>query len=388
MPLFDGYLALLVLAMLAAHHLLRSPRLRVVVLCLGSAAAVGYLDPIALAVTAVLGAATYAAGRVARRITGKGARRCLTVLVVGGLLAALLVSRYARTAAVALGLPEGVGVGWACLGMSFLTFRLIAYFVDQLHPRSQPAPPSQFALYVLFLPTYIAGPLERWVSYGKGPTVALDAREVGRALERILYGVAKKVLLADRLALLIAERSLSPESLSHTDAWLLWLACGWRNYFDFAGYSDIAIGLGRLFGYEIMENFQSPFRSRSVVEFWRRWHISLSEWIRSYIFMPLVRRKPTPVRMHVATLVSMALCGAWHGAAWSFALWGLLHGVALSLCHLWNAYRRKAPWAEAVAQSRYAGAISVALTYGFVSSTFVLFAVPFPVTVAVFRSLF
>lgn len=379
MPIFDAFLVLLTAATLLLYHLLPAGRVRVCLLCCASGLYIAYLDAGALAVAVAMAAFAYAGAMGVQRLPGGMARRVGMTIGISALLGALVCYKYRGLFLGSFGLgqeDDATHTLWVPLGISFLTFRLIAYFVDQQLPRAERPGLANYALFVLFFPTFIAGPLERWVTFHRGPTLKVDLNQAGWALERILYGVAKKIILADRLALYLMEIGKGPLDPSQRSSWIMFFGFGIQIYLDFAAYSDIAIGLGRLFGYEIMENFNRPYLARNMADFWRRWHISLSEWIRVYLFMPIATRRPSPLRLYVATLVSMSLCGLWHGAGWNFLFWGAYHGIGISAYHLWTAARRKSKLLAAVGEWRPAGWLSVAGTFLYVSLGFVFFSKP------------
>lgn len=390
MPIFDAFLILLTAVTLGANHLLPAGRWRVWLLCVSSALYIAYLDLGALVVAAIMAAFAYLCAMGVQRLSKGLPRRAGMAVGITGLLGALAYYKYRGFFLGSLGIvPQDgpVHTLWVPLGISFLTFRLIAYFVDQQLPKAERPSVDRFALFVLFFPTFIAGPLERWVTFHRGPSLTVDLSQAGWALERILYGVAKKVILADRLAQFLLKASAGPLDPSRRDAWIMFFGYAAQIYFDFSAYSDIAIGLGRLLGYDIMENFNRPYLARNMADFWRRWHISLSEWIRVYLFMPIATRRPSVARLHVATLVSMALCGLWHGAGWNFVLWGVYNGVGISAFHLWAAARRKFPVAAAMGQWRFAGPLSIALTYVYVTFSFVFFCKPLDYTAVILRQM-
>jgi alginate O-acetyltransferase complex protein AlgI len=257
-------------------------------------------------------------------------------------LATLAVFKYANFAfenwaAVAplLGVaPNAVAVATIPLplGISFFTFHAISYVVDVYKRNAAPQRHlPTFALYILLFPQLIAGPIIRWRDIAGQLS---DRRErladVAYGVRRFVIGVAKKVLVANTLGR-IADPvfGLPVNELTTPLAWL-GLACyALQIYFDFSGYSDMAIGLMRMFGFRILENFNYPYISRSVREFWRRWHISLSNWFRDYLYLPLGGNRRGRVREYANLVVVFLLCGLWHGASWPFVLWGAWHGVFL-----------------------------------------------------------
>ncbi len=219
-------------------------------------------------------------------------------------------------------------------GISFFTFQAISYLIDVFR---RVAPAEQrilnCGLYIAMFPQLIAGPIVRYHDIARQlvrRTVNLQGFAAGA--ERFVFGLAKKVLLADPLGVRADQIfSLPLAELSTGDAWLGAICFSLQIYYDFSGYSDMAIGLGRMFGFTLPENFRYPYISRSIREFWRRWHISLSTWLRDYLYIPLGgSRRGTP-RTLLNLLIVFLLCGLWHGANWTFLVWGLWHGMFLVL---------------------------------------------------------
>ena len=216
------------------------------------------------------------------------------------------------------------------VGISFYTFQCLSYTVDVYRGTVPPQKnPISFGAYVALFPQLIAGPIVRYRDVSR----ELDSRvhsweNVGLGLRRFLIGLSKKVILADNLALLVNfyRGSGSP---SVVFAWLYAIAFTLNIYFDFSGYSDMAIGLGRMCGFHFPENFNYPYLSKSVTEFWRRWHISLGSWSRDYVYLPLGGNRVSRGKWVRNILVVWILTGLWHGAAWNFVLWGLLFAALL-----------------------------------------------------------
>jgi alginate O-acetyltransferase complex protein AlgI len=218
------------------------------------------------------------------------------------------------------------------IGISFFTFQALSYVIDvRRGEAAAQRNPLDFGLYIALFPQLIAGPIVRYRD------VAEQIRERSVGLERFASGVrrfviglGKKLLIADVAAQTAkAVFDLQPGTLDAGTAWLGALCYTAQIYFDFSGYSDMAIGLGRMLGFEFLENFDYPYVSRSVTEFWRRWHISLSTWFRDYLYVPLGGNRRGPARTYLNLLVVFFLCGLWHGAAWNFVAWGLFHGAFL-----------------------------------------------------------
>ena len=216
------------------------------------------------------------------------------------------------------------------VGISFYTFQSLSYTID-VYRGNVPAQknPISFGAYVALFPQLIAGPIVRYVDVAR----ELDQRQHSwedfcLGLRRFLVGLGKKILIADNFALLM-KLFRESEGKSVLFYWLYAVAFMLNIYFDFSGYSDMAIGLGRIFGFRFIENFNYPYLSKSVTEFWRRWHMSLGSWFRDYIYIPLGGNRVSKGRWVFNILTVWMLTGLWHGAAWNFVLWGLLFGVLL-----------------------------------------------------------
>ena len=222
------------------------------------------------------------------------------------------------------------------LGISFFTFQAISYIVD-VYRKEVPAQKNIFnlALYISLFPQLIAGPIVRYHDVSlQIATRRHSMALVSSGVIRFVYGLAKKMLIANPLG----ETADSVFDLASTDltmplAWIGIMAYSLQIYFDFSGYSDMAIGLGRMFGFEFLENFNYPYISRSVREFWRRWHISLSTWFRDYVYIPAGGSRVSTIRVYLNLLMVFILTGIWHGASWNFIVWGLFHGVFLASEH-------------------------------------------------------
>jgi alginate O-acetyltransferase complex protein AlgI len=218
------------------------------------------------------------------------------------------------------------------LGLSYLTFQVIAYFLEVHHQktpveRNFPA----FAFYLLLFPKLPVGPIVRYSQVrAQIHDLHVQPLDVAEGLRRFIIGLAKKVLIADTLAKVVTPIfALAAPAVPPATAWLVILSYALQLFFDFSGYTDMALGLGRMMGLRFIENFDFPYLSKSIGEFWRRWHISLSSWFRDFVFYPLERRRLKWLGQPFNTLVVFLLTGLWHGLTWNFILWGLLHGLAL-----------------------------------------------------------
>lgn len=219
------------------------------------------------------------------------------------------------------------------LGISFFTFQAMSYVVDVYRGKT----PAQrnlidLTLYISLFPQLIAGPIVRYHEIARQIRArTFTNRGFSVGICRFIIGLSKKLLIADTLAQ-PAEMvfALSLDELTTALAWTGLLCFALQIYFDFSGYSDMAIGLGRMFGFRIPENFNYPYMARSITEFWRRWHMTLSRWFRDYLYIPLGGSRCPAGRMYLNLFVVFLLCGFWHGASWNFILWGLLHGAFLT----------------------------------------------------------
>jgi alginate O-acetyltransferase complex protein AlgI len=235
------------------------------------------------------------------------------------------------------------------IGISFFSFQLISYLVDRLRGDAPVYPFRPFALFVLLFPHLIAGPIVRHNELV--PQFALDPRREGLwrrlaiGLALFTLGLAKKVLLADKLAELVDPlfTSAAAQPLALGPAWTAALAFSFQLFLDFSAYTEMAIGIALLFGLLLPENFRRPYLATDLRDFWRRWHISLSNFIRDYLYIPLGGSRAGTARYVFATLVSMGLCGLWHGAGWTYAAWGLWHGIGLVCCRTWQRLKRPMP---------------------------------------------
>jgi alginate O-acetyltransferase complex protein AlgI len=219
------------------------------------------------------------------------------------------------------------------IGISFFSFKALSYVID-VYRKDVRAQKNiiDYGLYHSFFPQVLAGPIARYrdvASQMIGRSMTLEGFRAG--MERFIIGLGKKVLIANQLGPLVDQVfSLPLTRLSCPAAWLGIICYTLQIYFDFSGYTDMAIGLGRMFGFDTPENFNYPYIARSVREFWRRWHITLSEWFRDYLYIPLGGNRGSSYRTYCNLLVVFLLCGMWHGASWTFIVWGLWHGLFLA----------------------------------------------------------
>ena len=278
--------------------------------------------------------------------TQKMKKLWLTVSVVIS-LALLAVFKYADFFITSVNAVTGLNMSLLRLalpiGISFYTFQCLSYTIDVYRGNAQVQKNIvSFGAYVALFPQLIAGPIVRYVDVAR----ELDNRkhsleDFALGLRRFLVGLGKKILIANQLGQLTEVFRQSGEK-SVVFYWMYAIAFALHIYFDFSGYSDMAIGLGRIFGFKFIENFNYPYLSKSIAEFWRRWHMSLGSWFRDYVYIPLGGNRVKPARWVFNTLVVWMLTGLWHGAAWNFVLWGLLYAAFL-LIEKWVPALQKMP---------------------------------------------
>ena len=263
----------------------------------------------------------------------KRAKLFLTASVVTslGLLGWFKYADFAVENLNALGLDLALPKVALPIGISFYTFQILSYTIDVYRGNAERQKSlMNFGAYVSMFPQLIAGPIVRYADVAR----QLESREhsvekASLGVRRFVIGLAKKVLIANQLGQLIELYRASSQP-SVLFVWMYAAAFALQIYFDFSGYSDMAIGLGKIFGFDLLENFNYPFISRSISEFWRRWHMSLGGWFRDYVYIPLGGNRVKPLRYVFNVLAVWALTGLWHGAAWNFVLWGLLFAALLT----------------------------------------------------------
>jgi alginate O-acetyltransferase complex protein AlgI len=264
------------------------------------------------------------------------------------------------------------------LGISYITFKYISYLTDVHWRLVKRGHVLDLLCYGSLFTIFVAGPIERFERFApqvNDRNLRFAPSMAGVAFQRIVFGLFKKLVIADWVGYAIAPVWQHPDAYGTAARVLAFVGYSIQIYMDFSGYSDIAIGASRLFGLTIMENFDWPYLQSNIGQFWRHWHISLSDWIRDYVFFPLSQWRQSKTWSLVAVpVLAMSLCGLWHGAAWHFLAWGAWHGAGIAGLQVWNAYKRKqriarlrGAWSVA---ARFAGAL---VTFTFVTAGWVLF---------------
>lgn len=320
---------------------------RALVLLAASIAFYGWSEPLFIIIVLASVALDLAvAGRIATTSTDDPARRWWLTLGVGANLAILVYYKYAGFLAInldallkAFTLP-GLHIPQIALpiGVSFIVFEKITYLVDVYRGVTAPAArPTLYALYVFFFPKLLAGPIIKYHDIARQLDVCphADLDDFVAGFSRFMLGVAKKLLIADAMAggadLVFARDAAT---LGFSDAWAGTIFFTLQIYFDFSGYSDMAIGLARMFGFRLLENFNMPYIATSITDFWRRWHMSLTGWIREYLYFPLGGNRLGEMRTYLNLWICFLASGVWHGAAWPYVVWGAYNGVFLVLDRL------------------------------------------------------
>ena len=359
LPFLLGFLPLVVAgAMLAAR--IAGARGAVAFLAASSFVFYGWHYPPYVVLLALTIAVNYwLAGRIEAT-----ASKSITAMAVALNLGLLGWFKYAGFLAEMVFAVTGVRTGLPAillpLGISFFTFQQIAYLIDIYQRKAKQGALLDYVFLISFFPQLIAGPIvhhkEVIPQLRQGRFATFRAEDVAAGVFLFSIGLAKKVLIADNLAVgadTLFYAQAQGLDISMAEAWLGMLCYTFQIYFDFSGYSDMALGLGLVFGLQLPVNFRSPYKALNIVDFWRRWNITLSTFLRDYLYLPLGGNRRGPVRRYANLWIVMLLGGLWHGAGWQFVVWGGLHGFYLTISHLWTKsglFRMPAP-------------VSVALTF-------------------------
>ncbi|MBM3215605.1 MBOAT family protein [Candidatus Poribacteria bacterium] len=314
--------------------------------------------------------------------TSRGRTAALVISLAAnlGLLFTFKYLGFAATSAQAA--SDRLGLGWSIavpdlilpVGISFYTFQSLSYTIDVYRREVEPTRSFwKFALFVAFFPQLVAGPIVRAKDFlpQLSARADLDADLRLRGLWFCLIGFTKKIVIADYLAINLADRVFSaPEQYTGTETLMGIYAYAAQIYCDFSGYSDIAIGSAMLLGFHLPTNFDRPYAASNLQDFWRRWHITLSTWLRDYLYIPLGGSRKGNARTYANLAIVMLLGGLWHGAAWTFVVWGALHGGALATTRAWQRARGAKPL------TGWRRGVGIVLTFHFVCLGWVVFRAP------------
>lgn len=386
------YLLFLAVVLLATR-LVRSARAQQWLLIAASCAFYGFFDLRLLPVLLAMVLVTWIVSRAIASTADEERKQVLLWLGVTINLGVLGVFKYYGffgdiiASALDVAPPSDIGLALP-LGISFVTFQVLSYLIEVRRAELDPTSLREFAVLVMFFPHLPSGPIlqpTHFISQLRTP-LRVSWDNVERALPGFLLGFTKKLLIADSLAPFVSAVYERPAFYDSATVWLAAIAFAIEIYCDFSGYSDIAIASARCFGIEIPANFNMPYLSKSVAEFWRRWHISLSSWFRRYVYIPLGGSRVGLARASANTMIVMLLSGLWHGAGWNFIAWGALHGLAMVVQ---RAYREWAVPSASEWGSRVRNVASWFFTTLFLCLTWVLFRVgDFAVASVVFAKLF
>jgi D-alanyl-lipoteichoic acid acyltransferase DltB (MBOAT superfamily) len=322
-----------------------STELAILWLVASSALFYGWWSPRYLGLLAASIALNFLSGRTIASLS-KGRAKVVLATAVAANLAVLVAFKYVaffthEMNRLGADLPE-IHV-LLPIGISFYTFTQIAYLVDAYRGLAREYNPLQYALFVSWFPHLISGPVlhhrQMMPQFSNAATFRPSARSISVGLTMFAFGLAKKVLLADQFALYatpVFDMAAQGRAVPLATAWAGTLAYSLQLYFDFSGYSDMAIGISGIFNVKLPLNFNSPYKAESIIDFWRRWHMTLSAFLREYLYFPLGGNRHGGLRRYVNLMITMVLGGLWHGAGWGFIFWGALHGGFLVTNHLWR----------------------------------------------------
>ncbi len=326
--------------LVVALYFLLSGRWRTPLLLVASCVFYMAFVPAYILILAITILIDYWAGIYLERMEGKRRKWLLIVSIVATCAVLFVFKYFAFFTKSFVGFVNLFGTGLSTpvldillpIGLSFHTFQSLSYVVEVYYGRQKAEQNfTTYATFVMFFPQLVAGPIERpqnllhqfhehhWFEYNR----------VTSGLKRIAWGFFKKLVIADRLALYVNDVYASPQSHNGLQLTIATVFFAYQIYCDFSGYSDIAIGTARVLGFKLMENFDRPYAAASINEFWRRWHISLSTWFRDYVYLPLGGNRGNRAMVYRNLLITFAISGLWHGAAWTYVIWGVLNGVYL-----------------------------------------------------------
>ena len=381
------FIVLFTLAGLILYHVVKNPRVKTFILIVwGFIFVCFYGHPVFAVLTIVMTLLVYGLCRLLIKSSDKGSKKLLLVIGIVLSLGMLILFKYP---ALKKELPLVLQV--KSLGISYFTFKFLHVLIDTYRGRIKNLNLLTFGAFIFFFPTFSAGPIDRYGRFKRDleakrtvPGASLEKEDVDVGITRIIYGLFKKFIIGDKTGILISK--LAPDILK-APVHILWIVVflySIRIYYDFSGYSDIAIGLGRLFGIKVPENFNKPYTKRNLVQFWQNWHMTLTSWLREFLFMPLGKGLMGRVGAghpwlinSVCQLVTMAAVGIWHGSTVSFLIWGLYHGVGLSLYRIYSDLLKKFGSEKLLgwlSESKTAFYISMAMNFVFVSIGWVFFS--------------
>ena len=354
-----SFLCVFLPAVLVLYRLMPGLRAKNVLLMIASLVFYAYGEPVYVLLMIASSLFNYVWALLLERVPAH--RRAVMVCAIVQNLGVLAVFKYAGWLVESFNAVTGFGVPVPQIalpiGISFFTFQAMSYVIDVYRGEVQAQRNFvRILLYISLFPQLIAGPIVKYHDVARElgeRTQTLDG--FMRGLRRFIVGLSKKVLVANYMAVVADTMFAAPASdVNALGAWMGVLAYALQIYFDFSGYSDMAIGLGWMFGFHFKENFNYPYVSTSIREFWRRWHISLSTWFRDYLYIPLGGNRKGRARAAANRIIVFFLCGLWHGASWTFVFWGLYHGAFLLLEQYVPIFNRNGGTGEGAGRARRA----------------------------------
>lgn len=262
------------------------------------------------------------------------------------------------------------------LGISYIIFKHISYLTDIYWKIIEPGSLADLLLYSSLFTIFVAGPIERFERFKPqiNDKITYNSQYLNEGFMRIVIGLFKKLVIADWIGYFITPVFNFSGEYSVLIRFLSLIGYSLQIYFDFSGYSDIAIGSSKVFGFKIMENFNYPYLQVNISQFWRNWHISLSDWIRDYVFFPLSRLNRSKFYVIIIVpIIAMGICGLWHGPEWHFLIWGISHGIAIAVFQIWSQLKRKYLIIYKISELKTFNILSTVLTFLFVTFSWLLF---------------
>lgn len=321
----------------------------------------------------VTSAVNFGIGAWIEKSKTKGSKNALLILSLFWNLGSLAYFKYTNFIIDTINQISGGNIAFIDVilpvGISFFTFQTMSYTLDIYFGKLKPLRSfADFCFFVSFFPQLVAGPIVRatWFIPQIHKKLSLDQDTMAKALVLIFSGLLKKGIIADYISTNFVDRVFdNPALFSGMENLIAVYGYGLQIYCDFSGYSDIAIGIAALLGFSLPVNFLTPYRAQSVTEFWRRWHISLSTWLRDYLYIPLGGNRKGTTRQYLNLMITMVLGGLWHGASWNFVFWGFLHGLGLAFDKFWLSLR--------ISQTRFMKVLGTIVTFHFVSFCWIFF---------------
>ena len=370
------YFGLLIVSLIA-YWIIPRQAIRNMLLIVASLSFIYLVDKWSVAVVLGLSLASYSLGRVIGRYPHKVWIHTIGIILLLGILVVFkylgfLNGIYNSLAAFIATMPQfEISKLLLPLGISYIVFKHISYLTDIKWGLVKPGRFIDFLLYSSLFTIFVAGPIERFERFKpqvEQSRLPFKWSNIDYGFMRIVFGMCKKLILADWIGYFINPVWQNPHQYSSWIGLLALVGYSFQIYFDFSGYSDIAIGSSRLFGFKIMENFNNPYLAPNISQFWRRWHISLSDWIRDYLFFPLSKLSSKSIwQMFFVPVIAMALCGLWHGSAWHYILWGVWHGVGLSMLQFWNMFKRKHKQLAKATHASWFMYLGIAMTFSYIT---------------------